>query len=115
MADPPVPATELKPEPRVKRRPKKPKQLPPWHVILLDDNDHSYEYVIEMLKAIFGYEEPKGYVLAKEVDSKGRVIVYTTHRELAELKREQIHAFGGDWRVATCKGSMSAMIEPAEE
>src|SRR5687768_6798786 len=85
---------------------KKPKQLPPYHVILLDDNDHSYEYVIEMLCALFGHGEEMAYEMAKEVDSSGRVIVLTTHREKAEFKRDQIHAFGGDWRVATCEGSM---------
>jgi len=49
------------------------------------------------------------------VDETGRVIVLTTHRERAELKRDQIHAYGTDRRVATCKGSMSSVIEPAEE
>ena len=108
-------AATAKPKPaqRTKRR-QKPKSLPPYNVILLDDNDHSYEYVIEMLKSIFGYDEPKGYTMAKEVDSKGRVIVLTTHKEHAELKRDQIHAYGADARVATCKGSMSAIIEPAD-
>ena len=28
----------------------------PWHVVLLDDNQHTYDYVIEMLMAIFGYK-----------------------------------------------------------
>jgi ATP-dependent Clp protease adaptor protein ClpS len=92
----------------------KPRKLPPWNVVLLDDDDHSYQYVIEMLRAIFGYAEEKGFQLAKEVDSTGRVIVMTTHREMAELKREQIHAYGADKRIAACKGSMSAIIEPAE-
>lgn len=94
---------------------KKPRHLPPFHVVLLDDNDHSYEYVMEMLKSIFGYDEPKTFTMAKEVDSKGRVIVFTTHKELAELKRDQIHAYGTDWRVATCQGSMSAIVEPAAD
>src|SRR5580700_9024561 len=104
-------ATPQKAKPSKKR---KPAQMPPYHVILLNDDDHTYEYVIEMLKVIFGYPDAKGFVLAKEVDSEGRVILLTTHRELAELKRDQIHAYGTDPRVATCKGSMSATIEPAE-
>jgi len=92
----------------------KPAQLPPYNVILLNDDDHTYEYVIEMLKAIFAYPDEKGFQLAKEVDKSGRVILMTTHRERAELKRDQIHAYGADHRVATCQGSMSATIEPAE-
>jgi ATP-dependent Clp protease adaptor protein ClpS len=93
---------------------RKPRQLPPWHVVLLDDDDHSFEYVIEMLKALFGYPDEKGFTLAQQVDREGRAIVFTTHKELAELKRDQIHAFGADERVATCQGSMTAIIEPAE-
>jgi ATP-dependent Clp protease adaptor protein ClpS len=92
----------------------KPAQMPPYHVVLLNDDDHTYDYVIEMLKVIFAYPDEKGYQLAKAVDRDGRVIVLTTHRELAELKRDQVHAYGVDARVATCKGSMSCKIEPAE-
>ncbi|MGD0766951.1 MAG: ATP-dependent Clp protease adaptor ClpS [Tepidisphaeraceae bacterium] len=92
----------------------RPAQMPPYHVILLNDDDHTYEYVIEMLKVLFAYPDEKGFQLAKEVDREGRVILMTTHRERAEFKRDQIHAYGVDPRVATCKGSMSATIEPAE-
>jgi ATP-dependent Clp protease adaptor protein ClpS len=100
-----------KPKPAPKNKPGK---LPPWNVILLNDDDHSYDYVIEMLRVLFGHPDEKGYQLAKEVDASGRVIVLTTHREKAELKRDQIHAYGTDKRIAACKGSMSSIIEPAE-
>jgi ATP-dependent Clp protease adaptor protein ClpS len=92
---------------------KKPGQLPPYHVVLLNDDDHTYEYVIEMLKVLFGHPDEMGYEMAKEVSDEGRAIVFTTHKERAEFKRDQIHAYGMDTRVATCKGSMSAKIEPA--
>ena len=97
-----------------RKRKTKVRKLPPYHVILLDDDDHSYAYVIEMLQSVFAYPVEKGLKMAQEVDSTGRVIVLTTHRELAELRRDQIHAFGADVRIASCKGSMSAVIEPAE-
>jgi ATP-dependent Clp protease adaptor protein ClpS len=51
--------------------------------------------------------------MALEVDSTGRVVVATTHLEEAELKRDQIHAFGPDPLIPRCKGSMSATVEPA--
>ena len=44
----------------------------------------------------------------------GAIYEDTTTFERAELKRDQIHAYGADWRLARCKGSMSASIEPAE-
>ena len=99
---------------RKERDEKKPKKQPPYHVILWNDDDHTYEYVIAMLMQIFGFPAEKGYLLAKEVDTQGRVILLTTTREHAELKRDQIHAFGKDDLVAECKGAMTATIEAAE-
>jgi ATP-dependent Clp protease adaptor protein ClpS len=88
--------------------------IPMYHVVLLDDDDHSYDYVIEMLMNIFGHPETKAYEMACEVDRSKRVIVETTYKERAEMKRDQIHSYGVDWRIPHCKGSMSATIEPAE-
>jgi ATP-dependent Clp protease adaptor protein ClpS len=102
------------PAPRAGTRRVDPKPLPPYNVILLDDDDHSYEYVIEMLGKIFAHTPETGYQMAKKVDSTGRVIVYTTHKEKAELKQDQIHAYGKDVRMERSAGSMSAVIEPAE-
>jgi ATP-dependent Clp protease adaptor protein ClpS len=89
------------------------KILPPYHVILLDDDDHTFDYVIEMLHALFGTERERGFQLATEVHLRGRAIVCTTSKERAELKRDQIHAYGPDPRNERCAGSMSAVIEPA--
>lgn len=89
-------------------------KLPPYNVVLLDDATHTYEYVIEMLAGLFGYSELRGYQLAKQVDSEGRAIVATAHREHAELKAAQIESFGLDPRIPTCKSGMKAYIEPAE-
>ena len=108
-------ATAVKVAPRAKPGKNKPKALPPYHVVLLNDDDHTFEYVMEMLLVVFGHPFEMGFKMAKEVDDRGRVVVLTTHKEKAELKRDQIHAYGTDWRVATCVGSMSAAIEPAEQ
>ena len=89
------------------------KRQPPYHVILWNDDDHTYEYVIKMLMELFGYPPEKGFLMAEEVDAQGRVVVLTTAREHAELKRDQIHAYGKDALIAACKGSMRASIEPA--
>jgi ATP-dependent Clp protease adaptor protein ClpS len=93
---------------------KKPKKQPPYHVILWNDEEHSYEYVVAMLMELFGHPPEKGFLMAVEVDTRGKVVVLTTTREHAELKRDQIHAYGKDDFIAGCKGSMSATIEPAE-
>jgi ATP-dependent Clp protease adaptor protein ClpS len=102
-------------QPRTVQKSKdKVRHQPPYHVVLLDDDDHTYDYVIRMLRSLFGHTEERAYQLAKEVDSSGRVIVDTTTKERAELKRDQIHAFGPDPMSKRSAGSMSATIEPAE-
>ena len=86
----------------------------PWNVVLLDDDDHSYDYVIRMVQELFGLPVERAYQIAKTVDDEGRAVCMTTHRELAELKQEQVHGFAADPLVASSAGSMSAVIEPAD-
>src|ERR1051326_1940490 len=62
------------------------KRQPPYHVILHNDDDHSFEYVIHMLQKLFGHPPEKGYQMAYEVHTQGKVIVLTTALEVAELK-----------------------------
>ena len=90
-----------------------PRKAPLWHVVLLDDDDHTYEYVIEMLVDLFRHTPEQAYEMACEVDSAGRVIVETTVLERAELKRDQIHGYGADRRLDRSAGSMSAVLEQA--
>ena len=106
-----LPTTSKKTKTKEKEKVKK---QPPYHVVLLNDDDHSFEYVIGMLQRLFGHPPEKGYEMAYKVHTEGRVIVDTTSKERAELKRDQIHAFGPDKGIPRCKGSMSADIEPAE-
>jgi ATP-dependent Clp protease adaptor protein ClpS len=90
-----------------------PVSVPMYNVVLMDDDDHSYDYVIEMLIQLFNHSNETAYRMACEVDASGRVVVETTYKERAELKRDQIHSYGSDWRIPRCKGSMSAIVEPA--
>jgi ATP-dependent Clp protease adaptor protein ClpS len=85
-----------------------------WNVVLLDDDDHTVEYVIDMLNRVFGHNAQDGLAIAKRVDRDGRAVCFTTHREHAELKQEMIHGFGRDVRAQGCAGSMSSILEPAE-
>lgn len=93
-------------------RRQKPRRQPRYNVVLWDDDDHTYDYVIRMLKELFGFPSEKGRQLAQEVDTNGKVICLTTTLEHAELKRDQIHAYGKDQLIAKCKGSMSSTIQP---
>ncbi len=105
----PVPDIEEAPVLRKKRANRR---QPRYHVVLWNDDDHTYQYVVSMLQKLFGHPSPAGIKMATEVDQKGKVTVLTTTREHAELKRDQIHAFGADKLLRRSKGAMSASIEP---
>jgi len=85
----------------------------PYHLVLLNDDDHTYQYVIEMLGAVLGYQPEKAYALACIVDSEGRATVETADHDQVTRHQRQIHAYGRDPRVRRCRGSMSAIVEPA--
>jgi len=87
--------------------------VPQYNVVLHDDDDHTYDYVIEMLRGLFGHDFDTAFQMAVEVDTMGRVVVFSTHKEQAEVKRDQIKSYGPDPRLDRSKTSMRATIEPA--
>ena len=94
------------------REEKKDQLTPLYNVVLLDDDEHTYEYVIEMLQKLFAFSQTDAFQHAVEVDSTGRTIVMTCELAQAEFGRDQIHAYGADPRMPQSKGSMSAIVEP---
>lgn len=84
-----------------------------FHVVLLDDDEHTYDYVIEMLQELFFLSMEGALQHAIEVDITGRTVVITCERPQAEFAQQQIHAYGADPRMPKSKGSMSAVLVPA--
>jgi ATP-dependent Clp protease adaptor protein ClpS len=85
---------------------------PLYNVVLIDDDEHTYHYVIAMLCRIVGVDFEMAYLMARAVDCDGRVIVLTTDRDTARNKRDAIKSFGPDPLIAHSTGSMHAVIEP---
>ena len=75
----------------------KPKFQPPYAVVVLNDDDHTYDYVIETLCRFCGHTPEKAFKLAQEIDKTGRAVVWTGSMEVAELKRDQIKGMGPDF------------------
>src|ERR1035437_826234 len=101
---------------RVSKKKEKTKKQPNYHVIIWNDEEHTYEYVIELLIAIFAHPFEAAFQITREVDKAGKGIAFTCHMELAELKRDQILGYGADWRMPkVSKSSIRATIEPAPE
>jgi ATP-dependent Clp protease adaptor protein ClpS len=69
--------------------------------------------VERMLRDLFGHSKETCHKMAETVDNQGKVVVLTTTKEHAELKRDQIIAYGKDVLMKNCKGSMHSTIEAA--
>jgi ATP-dependent Clp protease adaptor protein ClpS len=99
----------------VKEKPE-PKTQPNYHVIIWNDEEHTYDYVIELLMVLFAHPFERAFQITDEVHHAGKGIAWTCHMELAELKRDQVLAFGADWRMPKAsRCSIRATIEPAPE
>jgi ATP-dependent Clp protease adaptor protein ClpS len=94
-----------RPKPRTAQ---KPKQLPPFHVIILNDDHHSFEFVIHVLRQVFGFPVERAFELTHEAHSRGRAVVWTGPKEVAELKADQIKTFH-----ERDLGPLDCVIEPA--
>jgi ATP-dependent Clp protease adaptor protein ClpS len=101
-----TPKSRTDPQTRTRRQ-------PPYHVVILNDEEHTFEYVIELLTKLFGHPLATAEELTLRIHNTGRAIVLTTHREKAELKREQVLAYGPDPRMSISKGPLGCYIEPA--
>jgi ATP-dependent Clp protease adaptor protein ClpS len=98
----PVPATGARP-----------KRQPPYAVIVENDEFHTFDYVIEVLSKVCGYNRQKALLLAIEIDSVGKANVWSGMRELAELKCDQIRGMGPDhFAPQPVTFPLGAYIEP---
>ncbi len=111
-AAPPAKSAPAKPKASPEDRPKV-DRLPPYHVVLLNDDDHTVEYVIDMLRKVFGLPLPQAIKLTWAVDRQGKAVVWTGSKEVAELKREQVRSFGPDFFAsATVRYPLGCVIQP---
>ena len=92
----------------------KTRRVPPYNVILANDDHHSFEFVIEVLRKALGFSEQRAFLLTQEAHTKGRAVVWTGPREVAELKAEQIESFHEIRGNGQKLGPLGVSIEPAE-
>lgn len=74
-------------KPRPTKRP--PQQLPPWKVLLHNDDTSAMEDVIESIVMLTPLTEQDATLRMQEAHDTGVALLLTTHRERAELYRDQ--------------------------
>lgn len=101
--------TKSKPEDETKTR-----RIPPYNVILHNDNFHSFDFVVEVLRKALGYTQERAWKLTMQAHHAGRSVVWTGSKEVAELKIDQIRTFH-EVRIVDqlSLGPLDCIIEPA--
>ena len=91
-ADADFPETMVTTKPREKDETKT-RRVPPYNVILENDDYHSFEFVVDVLQKALGYNQQRAFLLTHQAHTSGRAVVWTGTKEVAELKLEQIRSF----------------------
>ncbi len=67
-------------------------QMPPWKIILHNDEVNTAEYVVNKVQEITKLDEKDAIKKVLEADKKGLALLLTTHQEKAELLVEMFDA-----------------------
>lgn len=88
--------------------------LPPYNVILENDDHHSMEFVVGVLCKVFGYAVERSLQLMLEAHTTGRAIVWTGSKEVGELKVDQVRSNHEIRAHDNAKlGPLTCYLEPA--
>lgn len=92
-------------EPQRKTTPHKkpPQPLPPWKVLLHNDDKNDMPFVVNTIVELTPLNEDAAVQRMKEAHKSGVALLLTTHKERAELYQEQFQSKG-----------LTVTIEPAE-
>ncbi len=82
-----------------------------WKVVLFNDEEHTYDYVVEMLTAACKLSRANAFRCAVEVDMSGRTIVFYGTRNDCEGVCSKIIAYGPDHRLPQSMTSMNAEVQ----
>lgn len=78
-------------------------QLPPFHLVLHNDDVNDMGHVIDSLTTVTPVREPEARKIMITAHFRGRAVVMTTHRERAELYRDRLRS-----------KALVATVEPAD-
>jgi ATP-dependent Clp protease adapter protein ClpS len=98
----PKKARKSGPKPTPTKQP--PGFLPPWKVLLHNDDKNAVDFVIGTIVELTTLNETEAKVRTIEADKTGVALLLVTHKERAELYQEQFQSKG-----------LTVTIEPAEQ
>ena len=102
----------VKTKPKLRKK-KRTRRVPPYHVVIDNDDHHSMDFVVGVLCKALGYALERSIQLMMEAHTAGRAIVWTGSKEVAELKADQIRTFHEIRDGGKSLGPLGCTIEPA--
>ena len=96
-------ATKAKPSRKPAPARKPPQMLPPWKVLLHNDDQNDMQFVVQAIVSLTPLNLEAAAVRTLEAHQSGLALLLTTHKERAELYQEQFQSKG-----------LTVTIEPAE-
>jgi ATP-dependent Clp protease adaptor protein ClpS len=99
-------------KPRERSRTKT-RRIPPYNVILENDDYHSMDFVVDVLLKVLGCTMRRALLLMLQAHTAGRAVIWTGSKEGAELKVEQVRTYHETRAVDGIKlGPLDCNIEP---
>jgi ATP-dependent Clp protease adaptor protein ClpS len=86
-------------------------QMPPYHVLIENDDFHSFMFVVAVVQQVFAYPIDRTVELVTHAHQHGEAIVWTGSKEVAELKLEQITTFSEQRDDGKNLGPLSCRLE----
>lgn len=93
-----------KKSPKSKPNTKPPQLLPPWKVLLHNDDKNDMRFVVMTLVELTPLKEQEAALRTEEAHKTGVALLLVTHKERAELYKDQFESKG-----------LTVTIEPAEK
>jgi ATP-dependent Clp protease adaptor protein ClpS len=88
------------------------KLLPPYHVIIENDDHHGFEFVVGVLRKVLCCTQQRALELTIKAHTSGRAVIWTGSKEVAEHKMDQVHSCH-ETKGSKKLGPVGCYIEPA--
>jgi ATP-dependent Clp protease adapter protein ClpS len=92
--EPSQPAVATATKPKLVPKKKPPQPLPPWKVLLHNDDKNDFEYVITTIISLTPLKTEDAVLRTVEAHETGVALLLTTHKERAELYKDQFASKG---------------------
>ncbi len=112
-SNPSLPDIQVTTKPR-EREETRTRRVPPYNVILHNDDHHSFEFVVDVLRKALGCTTERAYQFTFMAHTSGRAVIWTGTKEVAELKHDQVSSFHEIRDSDGARlGPLTCTIEPA--